>query len=86
MTELNLYQFLKENEIEMRWDGDVLSTWLSRWNLEEFTKLISSALDEGGVEARLLSGGSVWVDLVPICEYYGIEPERIFAAPISAFA
>lgn len=35
MKELDLYQFLKENEIEMRWDGDVLSTWLSRWNLRK---------------------------------------------------
>lgn len=78
MTELALYQFIKENEVEMRWDGETLSTWISHWNIEEFSKLISSSLDEGGREARLCAYGIVWIDLVSICEYYGIEPEHIF--------
>ncbi len=77
MTELNLYQFLKENEVEMRWDDDVLSTWISHWSISEFAKLVGSSLDEGGRDARILSDGSIWIDLVPICEYYGIDPERI---------
>lgn len=77
MTELYLYQFLRENEVEMRWDDDVLSTWISHWVVSDFAKLISSSLDEGGRDARILSDGSIWIDLVPICEYYGIDPERI---------
>ena len=82
MKELDLYQFLKENEIEMRWDGEVLSTWIHHWQIADFSKLIRSSLSDGGQDARIVSDGSVWIDLVPICEYYGIEPERIF--PISA--
>lgn len=78
MTELDLYRFLKENEVDMRWDDDVLSTWISHWNLDDFTKLCSSSLDDGGRESRLCSHGMIWIDLVPICEYYGIDPYRIF--------
>jgi len=83
MKELDLYQFLNENEIEMRWDDDVLSTWISHWDIDDFCKLIKSSLDEGGRDARILSDGSIWIDLAPICEYYGIEPERIFPIPVS---
>lgn len=81
MKELDLYQFLKEHDVEMRWDDDVLSTWISHWHLYEFAKLANSSLSDGGAESRLTSDGSVWIDLVPICEYYGIEPERIFPKP-----
>lgn len=84
MKELDLYQFLKENEVEMRWNDDVLSTWVSHWHLADFAKLIGSSLDEGGREARIMSDGSIWIDLVPICKYYGIEPERIFPISVSA--
>ena len=84
MKELDLYQFLKENEVEMRWDDDVLSTWVSHWHLEDFAKLIGSSLDEGGRDARIMSDGSIWIDLAPVCEYYGIEPERIFPISVSA--
>jgi hypothetical protein len=84
MGELDLYQFLKENKVEMRWDGDVLSAWISHWNLSDFTQLIASSLNDGGIDARLQSYGAVWVDLAPICQRYGIEPERILPIPVSA--
>jgi hypothetical protein len=77
MTELDLYRFLQDNSVETRWDGDVLSAWLSHWHLEEFTKLVGPNLYECGIESRLMSDGSVWIDLVPICEDFGIDPKRI---------
>ncbi len=84
MKELDLYQFLKENEIEMRWDDDVLTTWIPYWALADFAKIVGTSLDEGGREARLCRYGFIWIDMAPICEYYGIEPERIFPVPTSA--
>ena len=84
MKELDLYQFVKENEIDMRWDDDVLSTWIPNWRLADFLSLIGSSLDEGGRDARIMSDGSIWIDMVPVCEYYGIEPERIFPITIPA--
>ena len=81
MKELDLYQFLKENEVEMRWDSDVLSTWIPHCDLYEFCKLVESSLEEGGIPAQLQAYGTIWIDLVPICSRYDIDPERIFKKP-----
>lgn len=85
MKELDLKQFLTEKQIEMRWDGDVLSTWVEHWSIDEFAKLVESALNDGGIEVNLLKGGTIWLDLVPICEHYGIEPDRILPKEAESF-
>jgi hypothetical protein len=81
MQELDLYRFLHETaEAEMRWYGDQLSCWISHWHIKEFCDLVGpGVLDEGGIECRLLNRGDIWLDLVPICEYHGIDPERILS-------
>lgn len=82
MTELGLYRFIHETcGADLRWDDGVLSCWISHYSIAEFADFISSSLDEGGRDCTLLSNGSIWLDLVPICEYYGIDPERIFPKP-----
>lgn len=78
MTELDLSLFLRFAKIEMRWDGDVLSTWISSYHLEAFTKLISSALSEVAIDAKLLEYGVIWIDLTTVCDRFGIDPERIY--------
>ncbi len=77
MNELDLYKFIQENSIEMRWDDEVLSTWVPPYHIPEFTRLIYSALSDGGIDVRLLQGGYIWLDLVPFCDRYDINPERI---------
>jgi len=77
MTELDLYRFLQENEIEFSWSGDMLLAWITHWNLSDFTEMIPGMLDEAGVDVRLQSYGTVCIDLVPICDWFGIDPERI---------
>ena len=77
MTELELFKFIKDNEVDMRWDNDVLSTWLPPNSISEFSKMAESLLSDGGNEARITAMGYVWIDLLPICDYYGIEPENI---------
>lgn len=78
MKELDLFRFITDNSVEMRWDDDVLSTWITHYDLDEFSNMIDSSLQEGGIEVRLLSHGTIYLDLVEVCEYYGIEPERIY--------
>ena len=77
MDELTLYKFIYDNDVELRWDDAVLSTWVPSWSIKDFADLMPGALDEGGIEARLLQNGTIWVDLVPICDRYGIDPEKI---------
>lgn len=80
MKEIDLYRFIADNGVDLRWDDDVLSCWIPHYILDEFTSMISqSYFDDGAIDAALTSGGFVWVDLVPICEYHGIEPEKVFA-------
>lgn len=78
MEALDLYLFLDEHDIAMRWDDEELSTWIPADCLSDFTDLISSSLSDGGMPTQLMENGIVWIDLVPVCEYYGIEPEKIF--------
>jgi len=77
MKELDLYSYLISHDIEMRWTGDVLCAWIPPYCIADFSNLISSALSDGGIEARLKELGYVWVDLVPICDFYDIDPQRI---------
>ena len=77
MTELELYRFLQQNEIEFSWRGEMLLAWISHWNLSDFTEMIPGTLEEGGIDVRLQSHGNICIDLVPVCDHYGIDPERI---------
>lgn len=79
MTELDLYRFIKENDVEISWYGDdQLTAWLCHYQLMMFCELIGDGiLDEGGIEVRLQQRGTIALNLVPICEYHGIDPERI---------
>lgn len=78
MTELDLYKFITERGIERRWEGNELLAWISRWELEDFTEMIKGSLmDDGGRPCRLQTNVMVCIDLVPICEYYGIEAEQV---------
>lgn len=75
MTELELYKFCEDKEID--WRGDELVIWLYFWDLEEFTELIGEDFfSEGGLDVNL-QYKQVAFDLVPICESWDIEPTNI---------
>lgn len=84
MTELELYKFLFPNEnstegsigCEVSWNFDELTCVLYCWDLKEFASMIKDFLNEDGYEITL-KGNYVGFDLVPICEFYDIEPENI---------
>lgn len=81
MTELDLYKFINNRRHDIAWRGDSLVMWMDSVYLEEFTDLIFgylvSKLADGGFEVRLKQHGIIAFDLVPICEFYGIEAENI---------
>jgi hypothetical protein len=60
--------------IEKRWDGDQLSAWLDTYDLSYFFQLVGNE----PYDAKILNTGWIYIDLVPMCEYYGIDPEEIF--------
>ena len=86
MTELELYKFINDRECEWHWnyhyDGVTLILIISSYNLKDFCKMLGyNIFDDEGLpcEQRLLYDGSV--GLAPfedICDYYGIDTEKVF--------
>ena len=76
MTELELYKFVQDKEIE--WRGKHLVLWLSPYELEDFAELLGeNYLSDGGIEITLLSHGTIALDIEDICNDFGIEPACI---------
>ena len=40
MTELQLYKFIEENDVSLRWDGDELIAWIPFLCISEFANLL----------------------------------------------
>ena len=73
-----MYKFVNENDAPLRWDDDQLSCWIPSCFLDEFCEMVpDSFFDDGGSEVVLLRDATIWMDLVPLCEYCGIDPEKI---------
>jgi len=77
MTALSLYKWIFETKTEIAWRQEMLIAWISPHDLKEFADIVENALGEGGLECILLSGGSIGIDLVQICDYFGINPEHL---------
>lgn len=77
MNELDLYKFCQNKE--MQWHAEQLLIYIDFCDLKEFAELIGGKrLDDGGIEVTMLSY-YIGLDLVQICEYWGIKPERIYS-------
>lgn len=75
MNELDLYKFLED--ISMDWRGEELIIWIPFWKIETFTKMVGyDYFSESGHDVNL-QHECIALDLVPICEYFDIEPERM---------
>jgi len=77
MTALSLYKWIFETKTEIAWRQEMLIAWISPHDLKEFAGMVENALGEGGMECVLLTGGSIGIDLVQICDYFGINPEHL---------
>ena len=76
MTELDLYKFCEEQEMD--WRGDELILWIHSYDLKEFTDLVGGDyFSEGNVEVALLSHGVIAIEMNDLCEHFDIDPERI---------
>jgi len=82
MTELELYKYITDNNIEWRCEdhegeSDVL-IFPRLHEIEDFNNLLHvSILDEGGISIAMLKGYfAIWMK--DICERYGINMENVF--------
>lgn len=78
MTELQLYKFC--NQEEMDWRNDKLIMWIQPEDVREFAQLLGdNYLCEEGLNINLRNGGTLAIELNDICEDFDIDPENIFA-------
>ena len=81
MTELDLYKFIEQNNVEWHKkdnDGtpDVI-IFPYTFHIDDFVKLVDSYAEDGGIECRLMGKYfAFWMR--DLCEYYGIDIERVF--------
>jgi hypothetical protein len=82
VTELELYKFLFGEDglkPEMRWHGEELLCFIHNAWLGDFLKMIDDGFfDDGGYLAHLGKDYTL-VDLIPLCEYFDINPENIWS-------
>jgi len=55
----------------------MLAAWIDPNDLRGFADMVENALSECGAKCVLLTGGSIGIDLVPICDYFGVDPEDL---------
>lgn len=82
MTELELYKFINDNNIDWhKQDNDGTEDVIvfpSFRQIDTFKKILPPCLfDEGGIECRMRDGYfAIWMK--DICEYCGVELEKVF--------
>lgn len=76
MTELELYRFITTEGLEIGWRGTELVLWIDFLYVTEFAGMIKSFLSDCGVDVNL-QAYCISLDIVPICEWYDIDPENI---------
>ena len=78
MTELKLYKFIHDNDLEIDWRGDRLVLWVDFHCLDKFAQMIYLIVEGYETEAYLQQY-CIAIDIVPICECLGIDPTDIKA-------
>ena len=78
MTELELYKFIKDYNIEYHKIDDEVVIFLSFSELAEFVKLISYNYFDDAGEDIVLKKEFVCIKMKDICQYYDIELQKVF--------
>lgn len=78
MKALDLYKFVKENELEYQWDNDDVILFVSYNYLLEWCNLLgyNFFVDDG--LACVMEYGYIGFKMKAICEHFGIELREIF--------
>lgn len=81
MTELNLYKFITESNIEWhRQDNDGtpdIIIFVPHYEIEDFSKLVKSYTSDEGLACRMRDGYfAFWMQ--DVCDHYGIDSKNVF--------
>jgi len=78
MTELSLYKFITDNNVEFHWHGEDVIAFIMKWDIKEWMELIPDFLtDEKGIECRMKQDYfCFWMK--DICERLDIDINNVF--------
>lgn len=88
MTELELYKFVNDNDIEYHYYKDYINSFMSPKeriimfvnirDIEAFNKLLGkNIMEDEGIECNMKSGYFCF-EMMEICEYFAIVPKNVF--------
>ena len=78
MTELDLYKFVAESNIEYHWYDDKVRMFVPIYLIEEFNDLFDvNDFDDDNIECTMKQG-YFGFDMTEICDYHGFDIEKIF--------
>ena len=79
MTELELYNFIEDNNIHYRYNnGDDVLLFLNHSLIDSFWGLLGSYVSSEGLIEVLLKKNELIFHMNGICEYWGIELNKVF--------
>lgn len=79
MSAVQLLRFIIDNNIEIKWYDEELIIWPSFSDMDEFVKIVGYSFFSNGRFEVILKYDGLAFDLVPVCEYLGIEPTHILS-------
>ena len=86
MTELDLYKFITNNEVEWHkthydyGNRTEVVIFVNLWDIKEFGELFGSdgiVNDDGGIPCHLKEGCYAF-EMANICDYYDIDIDKVF--------
>lgn len=81
MTELQLYKWIMDNNIEWHWEKfdnrETVLIFPYTFHFRSFADLIKDACSEEGIQCHIKDGYFA-VDLQDVCDYFGIDMEEVF--------
>ncbi len=79
MTELDLYKFVKDNNLEYHeWAKDEILLFVNYDRITEFRKILDATLFEEDDINCVMKDGYFCFEMTDICEHYGIDHTKIF--------
>lgn len=79
MTELQLYKFVNDHNIEYHWNKeDELYMFVNVLDISEFNELLGPRfLDEDGLDC-VMKHTYFAFEMINICEWFDIDPKNVF--------
>lgn len=79
MTELALFKFITDNDIEYHWSHDrkEIYAFINFSDLKEFNELIGDNIMEDGLDC-VMKYRYICFEMIHICDHHAIDPENVF--------